>query len=404
MRIREGSRAGKSATITAPGLRTAEAGTTNAPSLSISIRGIVNPGSYDETLADTFVTVSEPDGQDFPIAKRPGAGSLSAPTAPRVFFRPPTRRALETLSRYLSRPGRRYRVEVLADAYRDVGHGGDFPGSPVLSVLDDQSGFGDFVRLNGYGDQTVPSNYNSPSNVTNVGSAADNGARSEFDVATSNDNYLISVGGDGVNEGTYTVWAWDITSEQAFGDFTSGFVGGRLKIGDEKAMEGEIQSSRDNDWYMALLEDNKCYAIHAKGQHSDSNHNGGTLGDPEITFMKFYDYYEKQYYDPVTKEYVRPEFTEEFYETAFIDRDKCTKIFGSQSQCYTETFDDGGTSATRWFCNYYGDDDGGEGNNAKLEVKIGAGGGGEYLISVDGVGPSKGTYSLFVEEIDCPTQ
>ena len=279
----------------------------------------------------------------------------------------------------------------------------------MLSVLNDQSGFGesgfgDFVRLNGYGDQTVPSNDNSPSNVTNVGSAADNGARSEFDVAASNANYLIRVGGDGVNEGTYTVWAWDITSEQAFGDFTSGFAGGRLKIGSGNAMEGKIQSSRDSDWYMALLEDNKCYAIHAKGQHSDSNHNGGTLGDPEITFMKFYDYYEKQYYDPVTKEYVRPEFTEEFYETAFIDRDKCTKIFGSQSQCYTETFDDGGTSATRWFCNYYGDDDGGEGNNAKLELKIGTGGGGEYLISVDGFGSSKGTYSLFVEEIDCPTQ
>ena len=386
--------------------RTSDGGswTTNAPSLSISIRGIVNPGSYDETLADTFVTVSEPDGQDFPDSEATrGRVVVGANGATGFLSTTDTEGAGDAFKISLA-AGRRYRVEVLADAYRDVGHGGDFPGSPVLSVLDAQSGFGDFVRLNGYGDQTVPSNYNSPSNVTNVGSAADNGARSEFDVATSNDNYLISVGGDGVNEGTYTVWAWDITSEQAFGDFTSGFVGGRLKIGDEKAMEGEIQSSRDNDWYMALLEDNKCYAIHAKGQHSDSNHNGGTLGDPEITFMKFYDYYEKQYYDPVTKEYVRPEFTEEFYETAFIDRDKCTKIFGSQSQCYTETFDDGGTSATRWFCNYYGDDDGGEGNNAKLEVKIGAGGGGEYLISVDGVGPSKGTYSLFVEEIDCPTQ
>ena len=386
--------------------RTSDGGswTTNAPSLSISIRGIVNPGSYDETLADTFVTVSEPDGQDFPDSEATrGRVVVGANGATGFLSTTDTEGAGDAFKISLA-AGRRYRVEVLADAYRDVGHGGDFPGSPVLSVLDDQSGFGDFVRLNGYGDQTVPSNYNSPSNVTNVGSAADNGARSEFDVATSNDNYLISVGGDGVNEGTYTVWAWDITSEQAFGDFTSGFVGGRLKIGDEKAMEGEIQSSRDNDWYMALLEDNKCYAIHAKGQHSDSDQNGGTLGDPEITFMKFYDYYEKQYYDPVTKEYVRPEFTEEFYETAFIDRDKCTKIFGSQSQCYTETFDDGATSTTRWFCNYYGDDDGGEGNNAKLEVKIEAGGGGEYLISVDGVGPSKGTYSLFVEEIDCPTQ
>ena len=373
-------------------------------SLSISVKGIVNPASDDATLADTFVTVSEPDGQDFPDSEATrGRVVVGANGATGFLSTTDTEGAGDAFKISLA-AGRRYRVEVLADAYRDVGYGGNFPGSPVLSVLDDQSGFGDFVRLNGYGDQTVPSNHNTPSNVTNVGSAADNGARSEFDVATSNDDYLISVGGDGVNEGTYTVWAWDITSEQAFGDFTSGFVGGRLKIDDENAMEGEIQSSRDNDWYMALLEDNKCYAIHAKGQHSDTNQNGGTLGDPEITFMKFYDYYEKQYYDPVTKENRRPEFTEEFYETAFIDRDKCTKIFGSQSHCYTATFDDGTTSTTRWFCNYYGDDDGGEGNNAKLEVKIGAGGGGEYLISVGGVGPSKGTYSLFVEEIDCPIQ
>ena len=386
--------------------RTSDGGswTTNAPSLSISIRGIVNPGSYDETLADSFVTVSEPDGQDFPDSEATRGRVVVGANGATGFLSTTDTEGVGDAFKISLAAGRRYRVEVLVDAYRDVGYGGNFPGSPVLSVLDDQSGFGDFVRLNGYGDQTVPSNHNSPSNVTNVGSAADNGARSEFDVATSNDNYLISVGGDGVNEGTYTVWAWDITSEQAFGDFTSGFVGGRLKIDDENAMEGEIQSSRDNDWYVALLEDNKCYAIHAKGQHSDSNHNGGTLGDPEITFMKFYDYYEKQYYDPVTKENRRPEFTEEFYETAFIDRDKCTKIFGSQSQCYTETFDDGATSTTRWFCNYYGDDDGGEGNNAKLEVKIGASGGSEYLISVGGVGPSKGTYSLFVEEIDCPTQ
>ena len=351
--------------------RTSDGGswTTNAPSLSISIRGIVNPGSYDETLADSFVTVSEPDGQDFPDSEATRGRVVIGANGTTGFLSTTDTEGVGDAFKISLAAGRRYRVEVLVDAYRDVGYGGNFPGSPVLSVLDDQSGFGDFVRLNGYGDQTVPSDHNSPSNVTNVGSAADNGARSEFDVATSNDNYLISVGGDGVNEGTYTVWAWDITSEQAFGDFTSGFVGGRLKIDDENAMEGEIQSSRDNDWYMALLEDNKCYAIHAKGQHSDSNQNGGTLGDPEITFMKFYDYYEKQYYDPVTKEYVRPEFTEEFYETAFIDRDKCTKIFGSQSQCYTETFDDGATSTTRWFCNYYGDDDGGEGNNAKLEAE-----------------------------------
>ena len=133
--------------------RTSDGGswTTNAPSLSISIRGIVNPGSYDETLADSFVTVSEPDGQDFPDSEATrGRVVVGANGATGFLSTTDTEGAGDAFKISLA-AGRRYRVEVLVDAYRDVGYGGNFrgarclvfsmtsPGSAILSASTDMA-------------------------------------------------------------------------------------------------------------------------------------------------------------------------------------------------------------------------------------------------------------------------
>ena len=343
-------------------------------------------------------SVSEPDGEDFPptnnttgrvvVGGQGATGKLGSNNDKDGF-------KIELES------GKRYRIDVLVYAYRDIGNGGTFPGKPVVQMktLDREIlGAGQAVRLNGYGDFEPESSDNTSSNAVNQGSGPDNGARSEFDV-TEAGAYLIVIDADGEGTGTYTVRASDITSEGAYGDFTSGFVGGRLKVDDTNAMTGNIDRTDDHDWYLALLEDGKCYAFHAKGQHSNPNHNGGTLNNPNIKLMKFFDYYEKQYYDPDTHGYKEPDpLTMEFFETIHIDPQKFENSNGAEEVCFTETVD--GTS--KEFCSYYCDDDGGQGNNSRLQVEVVTGGGGEYLLAVFGEQGSTGTYSLFVEETTCP--
>ena len=229
-----------------------------------------------------------------------------------------------------------------------------------------------------------------------LGSGADTASRSEFDVVTTG-TYLIHVRGDGTATGTYTVRAWDITSEDAYGDFTSGFAGGRLKIDDDNAMTGKVDKTGDYDCYLALLEEGKCYTFHVKGEHSNADHDGGTLNDPKIKLMQFYDYYEKQYYDD-DHNYVRPELMMAYFETVYMDPSKFINISGADEQCFTFTEN----STSKEFCNYYCDDNGGQGNNSRLQVKVAAGGGGEYLLSVFAADVSTGSYSLFVEETTCP--
>ena len=250
--------------------------------------------------------------------------------------------------------------------------------------------------------KALPGAADSTSNALNKGSAPDNGARSEFDVLAT-DTYLIKVLSSGGGTGTYTVKAWDITSEQAYGEFTSGFKGGRVKIDDGNAMTGNISSGGDFDWYLALLEEDKCYAFHAKGEHTNANHNGGTLNDPEITLMKFFDYYEKQYFDPVTHLYKEPAvLDEDYYETVYIDPANFKNISSADEHCVVLRPDD--TDTDRKFCSYYSDDEGGQGNNAKIQVSVGTGGGGDYLIGVKSANGRAGTYSVFVEEITCPSE
>ena len=214
-------------------------------------------------------TVSEPDGEDLPadntttgrvVVGGDGAtGNLDSNNDKDSF-----KIDLES--------GKRYRVDALVYAYRDVGNGGTFPGKPVVQIQKTNGsilGTGQAVRLNGYGEFAPESGDNTSSNAVNQGSGPDNGARSEFDV-TETGTYLIVVDADGEGTGTYTVRASEITSEQAYGDFTSAFNGGRLEIDDSNAMTGTVGDTGDVDWFLALLEDDKCYTFEAKGHHSNS--------------------------------------------------------------------------------------------------------------------------------------
>ena len=208
------------------------------------------------------------------------------------------------------------------------------------------------------------------------------------------------VDADGEGTGTYTVRASEITSEQAYGDFTSAFNGGRLEIDDSNAMTGTVSDTGDVDWFLALLEDGKCYTFEARGHHSNSNHNGGTLNDPKIKLVKFFDYYEKQYYDPDTHAYQEPDpLTMEYFETVYIDPEKFENSNGADENCFTLTADDD----SRRFCSYYCDDNGGRGNNSNLQVTVNAGAGGDYLVGVFAADGSTGTYSLYVKETTCPS-
>ena len=344
----------------------------------------------------TTGTVSEPSNGDFPgDSTTSGSVAVESHGATGYLSANDGGTAGDGFKIYLE-AGKRYRVDVLVYAYRDVGNGGTYEGKPLLEVLSDNTVNNQPVRINGLGEQTG----NGASPVSNKGDGVDNGARSEFDVMEAG-TYLVVVRGDGTETGTYTVRASDITSEEAYGDFTSGFIGGRLKIDDTNAMTGAVGHSSDYDWYLALLEDGKCYTFHAKGWHSNSNHVGGTLNDPKIKLMKFYDYYEKKYYNLETGLYERPDpLTTAYFETVYVDPAKFVNISQADEVCFISTLAD---DPDRQFCNYYCDDDGGPGNNAKLQVHVKAGGGGDYLLAVYAADRSKGTYSLHVEETTCPS-
>ena len=299
--------------------------------------------------------------------------------------------------------GKRYRIDVLTNGPRDYAIGGTYPGKPELQVRELDGSIGtNFERLNGFGEKS-PSD-TTVANVVNIDGGPDNGARSEFDVSMTG-TYLVKVIADGSSStGTYTVKASEITSEQAFGDFTSGWNGGRIKIDDENAMTGTISEGRDRDWYLALLEAGKCYAFHVKGDHSDADHDGGTLGDPELKIMNFYDYYSMRFYDPNTLEFVGVqdhEETAEYYDMTYINPTHLEILGRADKVCSTvRPYDQPNVSKT--ICNYYCDDNRGQGKNALIKVRVNTGGEGDYQIGVKGQ-DSTGTYSVFVEEIDCPS-
>lgn len=311
--------------------------------------------------------------------------------------------------------GKRYRIDVWVKSDFDFGNGGNYgdytdssKGRPKLEIRNfDTSGTladGKLFRLNRYSDPNDdgnPDNADENSvtgaddvshNVTNVGGSPGNGARVEFDVETTGD-YLIKVTADSSltgENGTYTVLAADITSEGNYnGHFTSGQNSGRLKIDDDDAMTGTIEEESDSDWYTVLLEKEKCYAIHAKANASDD----GTLGNPEIRLMKFYDYYGYYYHHPTPKD-------TDYYEAIYIDPENFNAIGRSREQCSTVMPEDG--TNYRMFCSYYYDYNSGTGNNAKIEVEVKDGGEGDYLIGIEGTNGSVGTYSIFAEEFSCP--
>ncbi len=300
--------------------------------------------------------------------------------------------------------GKRYRIDVLGNGPRDHANGGTYNGELELMLRTLQNGVGTaFERLNGFGTKT-PSD-TTINNVVNKAGGPDLGARSEFEVvATTNDTYMIKVISDGSNTGTYTVKASEITSEQAFGDFTSQWNSGRIKIGDTAAMTGNIEDSGDSDWFMATFEAGKCYSIQGRGQHSDSAHDGGTLTDPKLKVMNFYDYYHKRFYDPNTLAYVgipADERDEAYFNETYINPSNFVLLNRADKVCNMVSPSDQ-PSDYKLTCNYYCDDDSGPGNNSLIKVRVKSGGEGDYVIGVEGEGLT-GTYSVYVKEITCPS-
>lgn len=297
--------------------------------------------------------------------------------------------------------GKRYRIDVLGNGPRDHALGGTYNGELELMLRTLSNGIGTvFKRLNGFGSKN-PDN-TTINNVVNKAGGPDLGARSEFDVTTT-DTYMIKVISDG-STGTYTVKASEITSEQAFGDFTSQWNSGRIKIGDTAAMTGNIEDSGDSDWFMATFEAGKCYSIQVRGQHSDSAHDGGTLTDPKLKVMNFYDYYHWKFYDPHTAVYVgipADEQDEAYFNETYINPSNFELLNRADKVCNMVSPSDQ-PGDYKLICNYYCDDDSGPGNNSLIKVHVESGGEGDYVIGVEGEG-STGTYSVYVKEITCPS-
>jgi len=360
------------------------------------------PISQPQQQQSPATSVSEPSGQDLPgassttgwlvVGDSGATGNLSTASDVDAF-----KIDLET--------GKRYRIDVLGNGPRDFANGGTYSGELELQVrtLDDGIGTG-LYRLNGFGEKD-PAN-TTTANVVNKGGGPDIGARSEFDVtATTTDPYLVKIISDdsSTSTGTYTVKASEITSEQAFGDFTSQWNSGRIRIDDTAAMTGNIVRSGDEDWYMASFEVGKCYSIQVKGQNSNDAHDGGTLSDPKLKVMKFYDYYEKRFYDPNTLAYTGVPADEQdvaYYDEIYINPDNFELLNNADKVCNMVT--PYGQTSSKLVCNYYCDDDSGQGNNSLIKVRVSTSGEGDYLIGVEGQG-STGTYSVYVEEINCPS-
>ena len=297
--------------------------------------------------------------------------------------------------------GKRYRIDVLGNGPRDFASGGTYAGDVELQIrmLDDTVGTA-FERLNSFGEAS-PAPSDTASAVNKAG-GPDRGARSEFNVTATN-TYMVKVISDG-STGTYTVKASEITSEQAFGDFTSQWNSGRIKIDDTAAMTGNIEDSGDSDWYMATFEAGKCYSIEVRGHHSDTNHTGGTLTDPKLKVMNFYDYYHKRFYDPNTLVYTGIPANEQdvaYFDETYINPDNFKLLNRADKICNMVSPSDQ-PGDHKLICNYYCDDDSGPGNNSLIKVSVKAGGEGDYVLGVEGQG-STGTYSVYVKEITCPS-
>ena len=343
---------------------------------------------------------SEPSGQDLPATSQT-AGKVSVGDCFSRGFLSTTDTGQAGDGFTVSLQGnRRYRAEILGRGSRDISSGGTYPAKPTISVRAADGTFSpSLTRLNDFGDQTVLVADQIANNATNVGSGPENGSRTEFDVAQSGaGEYLIIVSGDGASTGTYTVRVTDITSEQDFrdpylpharGDFTNGFVGGRVST-DGGAMTGRINGKSDHDWFLAQMEDNACYTISVKGQNSDPAEHGGTLADPSVSIMKFYDYHAP----------VPDQETDAYYDMVYINPDNFKHIGAVTKVCNrVATLDNPGEY--RLVCNYYSDDNGGQGKNAQLKIQTETGAASDYLIAVDGEGSTTGTYSLFVEQTNC---
>ncbi len=353
----------------------------------------------ETALAESTISASEPDGQDFPadntttgkvaVGAEGATGNLDSGSDTDAF-----KIDLES--------GKRYRIDVVGNGPRDFANGGTYPGELELMVRTLQNTVDtSFVRLNGFGAKN-PAN-TTINNVVNKAGGPDNGARSEFDV-TATATYLVKVVSDGSATGTYTVRASEITSEQAFGDFTSQWNSGRIKIDDTTAMTGNISESGDSDWFMASFESGKCYSIEVKGEHTNQAHDGGSLTDPKLKVMNFYDYYEKRFYDPDTLAFTGvpvDEKTVAYYDETYINPSNFELLNRADKICnMVRPYDQ--SDSYKLVCNYYCDDNGGQGKNSLIKVRVGTGGAGDYVLGVEGNG-STGTYSVYAKEINCPS-
>ena len=111
------------------------------------------------------------------------------------------------------------------------------------------------------------------------------------------------------------------------------------------------------------MEDNACYTISLKGQNSDPNQHRGTLRDPSLSIMKFYDRFDRRFLDPVTRQYTAPpahEVTDAYYDMIYINPAKF-KHTGPVDKVCNQVTPRGDPGNERLICNYYADDNGGQG-------------------------------------------
>lgn len=294
-----------------------------------------------------------------------------------------------------------YRAEVLGHGGHDISYGGTFPGKLIIELRNDSSGYpvGSVERLNGYGDHTPVGAFNASWNVTNVAGGPVNGARTEFLIADSadSDNYIVWVSGDESSSGTYTLRIVDITTEADFrdpympqnmGDFTSTNVTGRVAV--DLDGTGNIESTNDADWFMALLEEDQKYRFTVTGDG---------LHDPELSVIKFYDNLERRFANPTPAS----DKTVAYYDELYINPDNFTLLNkrGYTMRQICNTVRPHGETEDKVICSSYYNDDISKSNlNSRITVDVDAGGGGEYLIAVDGVGKATGTYTVSLTEID----
>ena len=127
---------------------------------------------------------------------------------------------------------------------------------------------------------------------------------------------------------------------------------------------------------MATFEAGKCYSIQVRGQHSDNAHDGGTLNDPKVKVMNFYDYYHSDLYDPNTLAYVGvPADMRDvaYYDKTYINPSNFELLNQADKICNMVSPSDQ-PGDYKLVCNYYCDDDSGPGNNSLIKVRVNTGG------------------------------